>query len=99
MEIPDPRLRHEQITRDFVADGGRGVVIAPSNAERQDLNRRIREALIETGQVDRKSVKVQVVVKQDLTREQKSRAESFATATCSVSTRESAVSKPGNARR
>jgi conjugative relaxase-like TrwC/TraI family protein len=77
VEIPDPRLRHEQITRDFIADGGRGVVIAPSNSERQDLNRRIREALIESGRVERKSVKAQVVLKQDLTREQRGRASSY----------------------
>ncbi len=77
VEIPDPRQRHERITRDFISDGGRGVVIAPSNAERVDLNRRIREALIEAGQVERKSVKVPVVVKQDLTAEQKRRASSF----------------------
>ena len=31
VEIPDPKARHERITRDFVEDGGRGVVIAPSN--------------------------------------------------------------------
>ena len=77
VEIADPRQRHEQITRDFVADGGRGVVIAPSNAERIDLNHRIREALIESGQVERKSVKAKVVVKQDLTAEQKRRVSSF----------------------
>jgi len=77
VEIPDPRQRHERIARDFIEDGGRGVVIAPSNAERVDLNRRIREALIEAGQVERKSVKAPVVVKQDLTAEQKRRASSF----------------------
>jgi hypothetical protein len=77
VEIPDPRERHERITRDFVSDGGRGVVIAPSNAERTDLNRRIREALIEAGQVEKKSVKAKVVVKQDLTAEQKRRVSSF----------------------
>jgi ATP-dependent exoDNAse (exonuclease V) alpha subunit len=71
VEIPEARLRHEAITRDFIADGGRGVVIAPSNAERQDLNRRIREALIEAGRVERESVKAPVVVRQDLTREQR----------------------------
>jgi hypothetical protein len=53
VEIADPRERHEAIARDFVAHGGRGVVIAPSNAERTDLNRRIREALIEVGRVER----------------------------------------------
>jgi ATP-dependent exoDNAse (exonuclease V) alpha subunit len=77
VKIADPRQRHERITRDFVADGGRGVVIAPSNAERIDLNHRIREALIESGQVERKSVKAKVVVKQDLTAEQKRRVSSF----------------------
>jgi conjugative relaxase-like TrwC/TraI family protein len=77
VEIPNPRLRHEAITRDFIADGGRGVVIAPSNAERADLNRRIREALIEAGRVERKSVKAPVVVRQDLTREQKGCASSY----------------------
>ncbi len=77
VEIPDTRLRHEQITRDFIADGGRGVVIAPSNAERQDLNRRIREALIDAGRVERKSIKAPVVVRQDLTREQRGRASSY----------------------
>lgn len=77
IEIPDARLRHEQITRDFIADGGRGVVIAPSNAERTDLNRRIREALIESGRVERKSVKAPVVVRQDLTREQEGRASNY----------------------
>jgi conjugative relaxase-like TrwC/TraI family protein len=77
VEVPDARLRHEAITRDFIADGGRGVVIAPSNAERQDLNRRIREALIEAGRVERKSIKTRVMVRQDLTREQKSRASSY----------------------
>lgn len=63
VEIADSQHRHERITRDFVTDGGRGVVIAPSNAERQELNRRIREALIEAGQVERKSLKAKVVVK------------------------------------
>jgi len=77
VEIPDARLRHEAITRDFIADGGRGMVIAPSNAERQDLNRRIREALIEVGRVERRSIKAPVVVKQDLTREQMGRASSY----------------------
>jgi hypothetical protein len=70
-------LRHEAITRDFIADGGRGVVIAPSNVERQDLNRRIREALIDAGRVEKQSVKVPVVVRQDLTREQKGHASSY----------------------
>jgi hypothetical protein len=50
---------------------------APSNAERQDLNRRIREALIDAGRVERKSVKAPVVVRQGLTREQKGRASSY----------------------
>ena len=77
VEIEDRRARHEAITRDLIADGGRGVVIAPSNAERQDLNRRIREARIVAGQVERKSVKSQVVVRQDLTLEQKGRASSY----------------------
>ena len=77
VEIPDVRLRHEQITRDFIADGGRGVVIAPSNAEREDLNRRIREALIDAGRVEKKSVKAPVVVKQNLTREQRGRVGNY----------------------
>ena len=77
VEIADRGERHEAIARDFVADGGRGVVIAPSNAERTDLNRRIREALIETGRVERKSVKAPVVVRQDLTAEQRGRAASY----------------------
>lgn len=77
VEIPDVRLRHEQITRDFIADGGRGVVIAPSNVEREDLNRRIREALIETGRVEKKSVKAPMVVKQNLTREQRGRVGNY----------------------
>src|SRR6266496_1947076 len=77
VEIPDARLRHEAIARDFVADGARGVVIAPSNAERQDLNRRIREALIEAGRVEKQSIKTQVVVRQDLTAEQRARASSY----------------------
>jgi ATP-dependent exoDNAse (exonuclease V) alpha subunit len=78
VEIEDARLRHEAITRDFVADGGCGVVIAPSNAERQDLNRRIREALIDVGRVEPKSIKSHVMVRQDLTREQKGRASTYA---------------------
>jgi ATP-dependent exoDNAse (exonuclease V) alpha subunit len=78
VEIPDARLRHEAITRDFIANGGGGGIIAPSNAERQDLNRRIREALIDAGRVERKSIKTQVMVRQDLTREQKARASSYA---------------------
>jgi hypothetical protein len=77
VEIPDNRLRHEAITQDLIADGGRGVVIAPTNAERQDLNRRIREALIEAGRVERQSIKTRVMVRQDLTREQKGRASSY----------------------
>ncbi len=77
VEIADPRQRHERITRDFIAEGGRGIVIAPSNAERTDLNRRIREARIEAGQVERRSVKAPVVMKQDLTFEQRGRAASY----------------------
>ncbi|HVO11547.1 MAG TPA: AAA family ATPase, partial [Vicinamibacteria bacterium] len=78
VEIPDARLRHEAIARDFIADGGRGVVIAPTNAERDDLNRRIREALIEAGRVERRSMKSLVMVRRDLTREQKGRASTYA---------------------
>jgi conjugative relaxase-like TrwC/TraI family protein len=77
VEIADARLRHEAIARDFMADGGCGVVIAPSNAERHDLNSRIREALIEAARVERHSIKTRVMVKQDLTREQKGRASSY----------------------
>lgn len=77
VEIEDPRKRHEQITRDFIEDGGRGVVIAPSNAERHDLNRRIREGLIARGQVEKQSVKAPVVVKVDMTADQKLRASSY----------------------
>jgi ATP-dependent exoDNAse (exonuclease V) alpha subunit len=77
VEIPDQRQRHERIAQDFVSDGGRGIVVAPSNAERADLNKRIREKLIEAGAVDRHSFKAPVVVKQDRTLEQKRRAASF----------------------
>jgi hypothetical protein len=78
VEIDDRRERHARIAADFGADGGRGIVIAPSNAERADLNRRIREGLIEAGQVERHSFKAQVVVKRDLTAEQRTRASNYA---------------------
>src|SRR5262249_61412352 len=77
VEIADTRERHEVIARDFIAEGGRGVVIAPSNLERADLNHRIREALVEAGRVEKKSVKVTVAVRQDLTVEAKGRAASY----------------------
>ena len=77
VEIEDLKARHAQIAKDFIADGGRGVVIAPSNAERADLNRRIREGLIEAGLVERQSYKAEVCIRQDFTAEQKTRAANF----------------------
>lgn len=74
VEIEDLRARHERIASDFVADGGRGVVIAPSNAERADLNHRIREKLVEAGVVERQSFKAQVAIRRDLTADEKMRA-------------------------
>jgi conjugative relaxase-like TrwC/TraI family protein len=78
VEVQDRRARHERIAADFLKDGGKGVVIAPSNAERVDLNRRIREGLVSLGQVEKRSFKAQVAVRRDLTAEEKRRAASFA---------------------
>jgi hypothetical protein len=71
VEIADAKERHRAIAQEAVKAPDKTLVVAPSNAERHELNRMIREELIAKGQVERESVKAEIATSKQLTREQK----------------------------
>ena len=84
VEHEDPAERHQAVVRDFLATpkGQTCIVIAPSNEERRDLNRRIREALIEGGKVQKASYQAEIRVSRGLTQAQKKEVESYQVGDC-----------------
>jgi len=79
VEHPDRSSRHQAVVQDFLAtpSGQTCIVIAPSNEERRDLNRRIREALIEAGRVERRSLEAKIRVSRGLTLAQRKEVQSY----------------------
>ena len=84
VEHADAAGRHAAVVRDFLATpkGQTCLVIAPSNDERRDLNHRIREALIEAGQVQKASYQVGIRVSRGLTEAQKKDVKSYQVGDC-----------------
>ena len=83
-EHADPGQRHQAVVRDYLGTprGQTCIVIAPSNDERRDLNRRIREALIETGQVEKASFQASIRLSRGLTQAQKKEVKSYQEGDC-----------------
>jgi conjugative relaxase-like TrwC/TraI family protein len=79
VEHRDPVARHAAVVKDYLATphGQTCLVIAPSNEERRDLNRRVREALIEAGTVDKASFRTTIRVSRGLTLAEKKEAQAY----------------------
>jgi conjugative relaxase-like TrwC/TraI family protein len=79
-EVADRAERHRLIADDYMRtpEGQSCIVVAPTNAERRDLNRRIREQLVGAGKVQRKSYRASVRVPKGLTTAQKRDARFYA---------------------
>ena len=84
VEHGDLAARHAAVVRDFLAtpQGQTCLVIAPSNDERRDLNRRIREALIQAGRVEKASYQAGIRVSRGLTEAQKKEVQSYQVGDC-----------------
>jgi conjugative relaxase-like TrwC/TraI family protein len=84
LELADAAERHQAVVRDFLATpkGQTCIVIAPSNEERRDLNRRIREGLIEAGKVEKASYQAGIRVSRGLTQAQKKEVQSYQVGDC-----------------
>jgi hypothetical protein len=78
VEIPEAFERHRAIAEAAAEAERRTLVIAPSNEEREQLNRFIRERLIDKGRVERASVKVPVAIDKGLTAPERRQARSYA---------------------
>jgi ATP-dependent exoDNAse (exonuclease V) alpha subunit len=63
---PEDRLR--AIARDYVADPKGALVLAPSNRERQELNRLIREELAASGKLPEEAVRIECLRPRDVTK-------------------------------
>jgi len=77
VEVKDAKERHHVIAQEVAKAPERTLVVAPSNAERHELNRMIREELIARGLVERESVKAEVALSKQLTAEKKGDARSY----------------------
>ncbi len=78
IEVKDPLERHRAIAQEVVKHPDeRTLVVAPSNEERQQLNRLIRERFIVEGRVARESVKVPIALDKGLTRPELRLARSY----------------------
>ena len=79
-EIPDAGKRYTLIANDYLEAqraGQRALVVSPANAERRELNRQIRELLIERGHVARAGCEHAILVSADLTRAQRGHARNY----------------------
>jgi conjugative relaxase-like TrwC/TraI family protein len=78
--IPDASKRYAAIANDYLEShraGQRALVVSPANAERRELNRQIRELLIERGHVAREGREHAILVSADLTRAQRGHARNY----------------------
>lgn len=79
-EIESPEKRYQMIAADYLGfhrAGERTLVVSPANSERRELNRKIRETLIERGHVARAGREHQILVNRDLTRTQRRHAGNY----------------------
>lgn len=84
LELKDRAERHRAVAADYMrtpADQS-CIVVAPSNAERRDLNRLIREELIKAGQVEKESHKAEIRVNKGLTRAELKDAKNYDVGDC-----------------
>jgi ATP-dependent exoDNAse (exonuclease V) alpha subunit len=79
-EIEAPEKRYQVIAADYLRfhrAGERTLVVSPANSERRELNRAIRETLIEHGHVGRAGRDHGILVNRDLTRTQRRHASNY----------------------
>jgi conjugative relaxase-like TrwC/TraI family protein len=79
-EIESPEKRYQVIAADYLRfhrAGQRTLVVSPANSERRELNREIREMLIERGHVSRAGREHPILVNRDLTRTQRRHASNY----------------------
>lgn len=79
-EITAPEKRYRLIAADylrFYRARERTLVVSPANSERRELNREIRETLIEHGHVARDGRHHRILVSRDLTRTQRRHASNY----------------------
>lgn len=68
IEVKDPLARHRAIADEVARHADkRTLVVAPSNEERQQINRLVRERLIADGRVEKASLKVDITTGKGLT--------------------------------
>jgi len=73
--------RYRAIAEDYLRSyqaGQRTLVVSPANEERRELNRTIRELLVERGQVGREGIELPILTSLDLTRAQRAHARHYA---------------------
>jgi conjugative relaxase-like TrwC/TraI family protein len=71
VEIASARERHAAMVRDFAAAPRRTLMIAPSHAERRDLNFLARRELVAGGRISPEAIAVEVAVGKGLTAAQR----------------------------
>jgi len=78
-EFPGQADRHQAVAEEYMQTpkGQTCLVVAPSNAERRDLNRLIREERIQAGMVERASLKAEIRVAKGWTSAEKRDAQSY----------------------
>ena len=80
LEIVDPNERHAAIAREYLAAheaGEKVLVVSPANDERRQLNSAIRAVLKERGHISSDGREQIVLVRRELTRPQRKRAQSY----------------------
>lgn len=81
MQITPAADRYRAIGEDYLRSyqaSQRTLVVSPSNEERRELNRMIRELLVERGQVGREGFELPILTSLDLTRAQRAHARHYA---------------------
>jgi ATP-dependent exoDNAse (exonuclease V) alpha subunit len=79
-EIAEPPERYRAIAEDYLRSHGAGqttLVVSPAIEERSELNRVIRELLVERGQVAREGIELPTLTNVDLTRAQRAHARHY----------------------
>jgi conjugative relaxase-like TrwC/TraI family protein len=79
-EISEPGKRYERIAADYLQAheaGQRTLVVSPANVERQALNEKIRNTLIDHGHISESGKAHTILVQRDLTDAQKKHANNY----------------------
>jgi conjugative relaxase-like TrwC/TraI family protein len=80
-QIAEPADRYRAIAEDYLRSHQAGrttLVVSPAIEERAELNRVIRELMVERGQVEREGVELPTLTSLDLTRAQRAHARHYA---------------------